>query len=152
MYIDMEEKEWFMNKVSCEFVVITHDADSRIVTKELSIEPKRSFNKGDKVTSKYSSRVGPLPHGLWAIRSEPVISEELNVSDHIRYFQELLKGKARIIGRLKKTYKFDCIFSVCIETEDAGAGFDLNNLELSFITRISSRYSCAFLVKESLGS
>ena len=145
----MDQKS-FMNKVSCEFVVITNDKDCYTVTKELNIEPKRCFNKGDEITSKYSSRVGSRPHGLWAIQSESIISEELNVSNHIGYFQKLLKGKIEVIEKLKNNYQFECVFAVAIETEDAGTGFDLNELELSFITKISSRYSCTFIVKESL--
>lgn len=149
MCTDME-KEWFMNKISCEFAVITHDTDCHTVTKELNIEPKRCFNKGDKITSKHSPRVGSRPHGLWAIQSEPVISEELNISDHIKYFQELLGSKIEVIEKLKNDYQFECVFAIAIETEDAGAGFDLNELELSFITKISSRYSCIFIAKENV--
>jgi Domain of unknown function (DUF4279) len=142
------EREKFMNKVRCEFAVITHDLDCKIITKELSLEPDRYFNKGDKFTSKYSSRVGSYPYGLWAIGSQPVISDELNVSDHIKYFQELLEGKIEVIEGFKKNYQFECVFSVDIKTEDTGTRFDLNELELSFIARIASRYGCAFINKE----
>ena len=139
-----------MDRVSCEFAVITHDLDCQIVTKELSIEPNRYFNKGDKFTSKYSEEVFTRPYGLWAIRSHPVISEELNVSNHIKYFQKLLTGKIEVIEGFKKNYQFECVFSVDIETEDVGIGFDLYELELSFIARISSRYSCSFIARESI--
>ena len=142
------EKEYFLNRVSCEFAVVTHDADCQIVTKELGLEPTRFFNKGDKVISKHSPRVGSRPHGLWAINSVSIISEELEVGNHIKYFQELLGNKIKVIEKLKKYYQFECVFAIAVETEDAGAGFDLNEQELSFIAKISSRYSCTFISKE----
>jgi len=144
------EKEYFLNKTSCEFAVITHDMDCHVVTNELGLEPSRFFNKGDKFTSKYSPRVGHKPHGLWAIQSESVISEELDVSSHIGHFQKLLKSKIEAIRKLKNHYQFECVFSIAIETEDAGAGIDLNELELAFIMKISSRYTCTFIAKESI--
>jgi hypothetical protein len=144
------ERKKFMNKVSCEFAVITHDLDCQIVTKKLCIEPDRYFNKGDNFTSKYSSRADSYPYGLWAIGSQPVISEELNVSNHVKYFQELLEGKIEVIEGFKKNYQFECVFSVAIETEDTGTRFYLNGLELSFIAKISSRYGCTFIAKESI--
>ncbi len=140
-----------MNKASCTFTVITHKLNCQIVTNELSLEPDWYFNKGDKFTSKYSSRVSYYSYGLWAIKSQPVISEELNVSDHIKYFQELLKGKIEVIEGFKKKYQFECVFSVAIKTEDAGTRFDLNELELSFIARISSRYGCTFITRKIEG-
>lgn len=149
MSTDME-KDYFLNKISCEFAVITHDMDCHIVTNELGLEPSRSFNKGDKFTSKYSPRIGHKPHGLWAIQSESVISEELDVSSHIGHFQKLLKDKIEAIGKLKNHYQFECVFSIAIETEDAGAGIDLSEMELGFITKISSRYTCTFIAKESI--
>lgn len=149
MYTNME-RDYFLDKVSCQFIVITHDADCHTVTKELNIEPNRCFNKGDKITSKFSPRVGSRPHGIWAIQSESVISEELDVSSHIKYFQELLGDKIEIIEKLKHHYHFECVFAIAIETEDAGAGYDLSESELSFITKISSRYSCTFIAKENI--
>lgn len=144
------ERDYFLDKVSCEFAVITHDADCHIATKELSLEPKRFFNKGDTYRSKHSGSLITRPHGLWAIQSESVISEELDLSSHIKYFQELLKDKIEVIEKLKNHYQFECVFSIAIETEDAGVGFDLNETELSFITKISSRYSCTFIAKEDV--
>ena len=142
------ERDYFLDKISCKFVVITHDKNCSIVTKEIGIDPTRSFNKGEKITSKFSSRIGSRPHGFWEIQSEPVISKELDISHHIRYFQELLGDKIKIIEKLKKHYQFECVFAIAVETEDAGAGFDLNEQELSFIAKISSRYSCTFISKE----
>ncbi len=150
MFISME-RDYFLDKVSCEFAVITYDKDYNIVTKELGIEPTRKFNKDDVRVSRFSPRIGYCPHGLWAIQSESVISEELDISGQIKYFQKLLGNKIDIIQKLKNFYQFECVFSVAIETEDAGAGIDLNEMELAFITKISSRYTCTFIAKESIG-
>lgn len=144
------ERDYFLNKVSCKFAVITYDADYQIVTKELNIEPTRFFNKGEEITSKHSPRTGFKPYGLWEIRSGPVIIEELDVSTHINHFQELLSDKIQIIEKLKNHYHFECVFAIAIETEDAGAGFDLSEQELLFITQVSSRYSCTFICKETI--
>jgi len=142
------EQEYFLNKISSEFIVITHDADCHIITNELGIEPTRCFNKGDKFTSKHSSRVGYKPHGLWAIQSEPIIGEEIDVSSHIRYFQKLLENRIEVIKKLKS--QFQCVFTIDVETEDAGIGIDLNEAELAFITKIASRYSCKYISKETV--
>jgi hypothetical protein len=144
------KKEFFMNKISCEFAIITHDSDCHLVTKELSIEPKRFFNKGEKFNSKHSTRVGFRPYGLWAIQSESVISEELDLTIHIDFFQELLGGKIEEIERLKNHFHFECVFAITIETEDSGMGIDLSEAELSFISSIASRFSISFISVNSL--
>ncbi len=144
------EQEYFSNKISSEFIIITHDTNCHMITNELGIEPTRFFNKGDEFTSKHSSRVGNKPYGLWAKRSESVISEEIDVSSHIKYFKKLLENKIEIIEKFKKHYQFETVFAIDIETEDAGIGIDLNDAELSFINKISTRYSCSFITKGSI--
>ncbi len=144
------EIECDMNKIDCSFGVVTGDADVQIVTKELSLEPTRFYNKGDKVISKSSSGKVHL-HGLWEIQAETIISEYTrSISHQIKYFQELFKDKMGAINKLKNQYQFECSFTMSIETEDIGSGFDFSEEELSFITAISSRYSCFFIVKESI--
>ena len=144
------EKDSFLNKINSEFVIITNNIDFDIVTNALEIEPTRFFNKGDKFTSKYSSRVGYKPHGLWGKQSDSIISEEIDVSIHIRYFQKLLENKIEVLTKLKQKYQFEFIFIINIETEDAGIGLDLNSAELKFISKIASRYSCSFISKETV--
>lgn len=142
------ERDYFLNKIQCEFCIITHDEDCNIVTNELGIKPGRFFNKGDKFTSKYSPRIGYKPHGLWAIQAEPLISEDLNISIPISHFQELLGEKIDILQKFKWQYHFELVLAISIETEDAGAGIDLNEQELSFIGKIATRFSCTFISKE----
>lgn len=144
------EKDFFSTKVSCEFAVITHDADCHIVTKELCLEPDRFFNKNDKIISKYSPNAGYCPHGLWAIKSESTIAEDIDISSHIAYFQNILANKLASIKRLKQYYKFECVFSMAIATDDAGVGIDFSESEMDFIRKISTRLSISFISKENL--
>lgn len=131
-----------MNKTTCRVIFITHDKDYHIVTQELGIKPYRCFNKGDKFTIKHPSYTGSKAFGLWEIKSQSVDSEGEgpNVSYHIKYFKELLQNKIEVIDKLKNFYQFECVFKINIETEDAEEGFSLCQSELSFITRIASRY------------
>ena len=143
------ELEWFMNKVSCKFVVITHDVDCQVVTEKLSIVPTRCVNKGDKIPSKYSQG-GTHSYGIWEISAPPVISADVNVSSHIKYFHDILGGKLEIINEFKSVYQFECVFLIDIYTEDAGAGFSLYKEELDFIHSISTRYDCHIMFKERI--
>lgn len=144
------DQDWFKHKIFCSFAVITHDADCHTVTKELAIQPHRFFNKGDEVTSAHAQSIGYRPYGLWEIQSELIIGGDENVSAHIKYFQELLGHKIEIIQKLKNQYHFECIFEVNIETESAGAGYDLSESELSFIAKIASRYVVHILDRERI--
>jgi Domain of unknown function (DUF4279) len=143
------EQNRFNNKIQLELVIITHSKNSEIVTRELGIKPNRSFEKGDRTVSKFSSRTGTRPHGLWAISSKEFIGENIEVGEQMKFFQNLLKDKLDVIDKLKNYYKFDCIFTIAFETEDAGVSFDLNLEQLTFINRIASRFSCSFIARES---
>ena len=144
------EKDLFMNKIRCEFVVITNGDDIDIVTEVLEIKPDRCFNKGDIFISEHSSRTGYRPYGLWAIMPKPELRTELDISQQLKYLQVVLGDKIKSIEMLKNQYHFECVFSISIETEDAGIGFDLGYDELNFINAISSRFSCSFIAKESI--
>ena len=139
-----------MHRIYCEFAVITHAVNCEIVTKKLDLMPTRFFNKGDQVMSAHTSRTILRPHGLWAIRSSPVVDKELDLSFHIDYFKNLLGDKKEVINSLKHDYNFECVFAIEVETEDAGIGFDLSDRELLFIKDVSSRFSCHFMVREKI--
>jgi hypothetical protein len=143
-------RECFRNKITCEFAIITNDLDTQTISHELNIAPHRYFNKGDSITSENSLRVGNKPYGLWAIASRVTIDEEINLLKHLKYFKKLLSNKLDIIKMLQNKYGLECIFSISIETEDAGIGFDLNELDLSFINKISNRLSLTFIAKEAV--
>ena len=144
----MEENS-FLEYIRCNYTIRTYDQDCHIITKELNIEPNRCFNKGDKFTSKFSPRIGSKPYGLWEIQSIKKINKRKQFSDHLNYFQKLLGNKVETIKKFQNYYKFDCVFTVYIETDDAGYSFDLYKNELDFINKISTRFSCFILVKES---
>lgn len=144
------EQDFFLNKVRCAFVIITHDKDPKIVTTQLDIQPTRFFNNGDKVISKHTTRIGDKPYGLWEFQPDPVVSEELDIHTPIKYIKELLEGKTAIIDKLRDDYNFEIVMDISIETEDAGAGVDLGRDELDFINKIFSRFSCRFISKEKL--
>ena len=140
----------FLNRVECEYVILAHSVDYEFITNKLEVKPDRCFNKGDIVFSKHSQRTGKRPHSLWALKSKAVNSDDINISVHIIYFQERLKNKIELIKKLSEQYDCECIFRISIETEDAGAGFDLNESEMSFINKIASRYTCMFITKEKI--
>ena len=144
------ERDMFLTEIVCEFAVITHAMDCHTVTRELGIEPTRYFNKGDKVTSQFSPTIGFRHHGLWAITLRPVTSDTPDLSSYLTYFQDLLAEKIDVIKKLKSQYKFECVFSIDIDTEDGGFGFDLSEIELSFITDIASRFSCSMMAVDKI--
>lgn len=143
-------KEVFLDKLYCDYAVKTFDTNCHIVTKELGINPTRFFNKGDKFTSQYSPSIGYESYGLWVIELEPIVTDDLNVSQAIKYFQDLFQDKMEIIKKLRYEYKFETSFSIDIKTEDAGIGIDLYEEDLAFINKIASRFSCSFIAVENL--
>lgn len=81
---------------------------------------------------------------------EPIVTDDLNVSQAIKYFQDLFQDKMEIIKKLRYEYKFETSFSIDIKTEDAGIGIDLYEEDLAFINKIASRFSCSFIAVENL--
>lgn len=144
------ENDYFSDKISSRFTVITNEQDCRIVTTELGIEPTRSHNKGDIVVGKRTGDIYNRPYGLWEIEMKAIIGEELNILISIEYFQELLGNKIDSVRKLKEYYGFESVFSIDVETEDAGVGFDLYSNEIQFINQIASRFSIHFMSKENI--
>jgi len=144
------EHDNFMNKIKCTFGIISHDTDCKFITQEIGIEPTRFFNQGDTKTSKHTSRIISRPYTLWVIESKPVISEDIDLSPQIQYFEELLHDKIDVLQKFRDIYNFEIYFDIDIETEDAGAGIVLRKQELEFINKISSRFSCRFIAKENI--
>ena len=138
-----------MCKTDSEFMVLTQNKDCHIVTQELNIQPDRYHQKGEKTLNKFSPNPAIRQSGLWAI-SKISVTEGTCISEHIKHFQSILEDKIQAIEKLKQYYGFECVFYVLIETEDAGAGFDLDEAELSFINKISSRFTCSFVINEHL--
>jgi hypothetical protein len=144
---ETEEKDILMSRTDSEFAVLTQDKDCHIVTQELGIKPERFHQKGEKTYSKFSQNPGIRQSGLWAI-SKVSVAEGACISEHIKHFQSVLGDKLEVIEKLKHHYGFECVFHVLIHTEDAGESFDLDEAELSFINKISNRFTCSIIAIE----
>lgn len=138
-----------LTKIDSSFAVITNDKDFSIVTRELGLKPDRSRQKGEQTFSSFSPQPILALHGLWEI-SHVTIGEEVSLSEHINHYQELLGDKLETIAKLKTDYQFECVFYLLITTEYGQAGFDLGEDELTFINKISNRFTTSFLTVENL--
>jgi hypothetical protein len=145
MTMEETERDIFMSKTDSSFAVLTHDEDCHIITQELGITPDRCHQKGEKTYSKFSPNPGIRQSGLWEI-SKVSIADGASISEHIRHFQTVLGEKLEVIEKLKQ--RFECVFYVFIETEDAGVAFDLDEAELAFIKKISNRFTCSIVAIE----
>ncbi len=134
------EDEIFVTKIESCFGVITNDSDYRIVTNELGIVPTRFRQKGDKLPSEFSAEIHYARYGLWEI-SKISIGEIPDLSEHIEYFKNILLESFEAIEKLKKYHKFECVFYVLVNTNDTLGGFELNDKELRFISKISDRFT-----------
>jgi hypothetical protein len=137
-----------LTKIDSSYGVITHDKDCHIVTTELEITPTRSRQKGEKVFNEFSPHPAVAQYGIWEI-SKVTVGEEVNLKEHIIYFQNLLENKFEVIQKLRNKYEFEFVFYVLVTTEYGQAGFDLDEKELTFINKISNRftYSCVTVEK-----
>jgi len=138
MCIDME-KEWFMNKISCEFVIVSDTISPGQLTNDLSVNPHRAFSKGDTHKSKHSGSLITRPHNLWAVSSKAIISEEQDITSHILQLKSHFEGSIDKLKELKKDDKAELTLWLWFETEDAGIGIDILEPELSFINCITNR-------------
>lgn len=144
------EKDAFLNKSYCEFIIISEVISPDIFTKELNIQPSRSFCKGDKITSKYSNSTGKTQHNLWALQSEILISEEEDILSHINYFKNIIEEKIDIFRSYKADPKIEITFWIWIETEDAGIGLELFEQEVNFLNDVTNRIHLSFICKNNL--
>jgi len=131
-----------MLKIKFTYSVKTFDVDYREVTNELGIVPSRCYNKGDDNIGKCTGKNYPYLWGLWEIEAPIQTNDNCKISNGIKYFKELLNDKFKIITKLKNDYNFECIFYIDIETDMPGAGIDLEEDDMFFIAKISTRYSC----------
>lgn len=145
------ENDILLSKVKCDYAIISHKVNCEYITNRLEINPDRHFNKGDDSLKKSCSRrPSKRPYSLWAL-SKTIIGPEINISEHIKQFQDLLKNKIEIIKELTELHGCECIFQISIETEDIGDGFDLHESEMDFINIFASRFTCRFITKVNIG-
>lgn len=133
------DKNYFIIKSYCELGIVSQEVDHKTITKLLNIEPSSAYSKGDTFASKHTGVVGKRFQNLWSIKSETITSEKEDLSPHILYFKTLLENKMDILSEIKSSPLYGVSFWIWIETENAGIGIDLSNIELSFINSISNR-------------
>jgi hypothetical protein len=133
------EKNYFLNKSHCQLGITSNEVDPNTISKLLNIEPSNAYSKGDIFRSKHTETVGKRFQNLWSIKSETIISEKEDLSPHLLFFESLLKNKMEILSRFKNNPMYDVSFWIWIETDNAGVGIDLSDVEISFINSISNR-------------
>ena len=137
------DSDFDLTKIESVFGVITNEDDCHIVTNELGISPSRYRQKGEQHRSEFSSNTIIAQYGIWEI-SKTTVGENLDLSEHIKYFKSILSEKFEAIEKLSKHYKFVCVFYILVTTEDTVGGFELNDEEISFIKKISNRFIFRF--------
>jgi hypothetical protein len=140
----------FINKSHCQLGITSQEVDSKTISKLLNIEPSSAYSKGDTFTSKHTGAVGKRFQNLWSIKSETIISEKEDLSPHILYFKTLLENKMDILSEIKSSPLYELSFWIWIETENAGIGIDISNIELSFINSISNRVHFSIITNSKI--
>ena len=139
----------FLLKVDCSLGITSQEIFPSEITKELGIQPDRSFVKGD-YRKEGRDTIYTRPHHLWQIRSKVTIDIEGNVSAHISEIHSRIKNKLNILGRYKKTPKLDLVVWVSIKTDDAGGDFYITEEDLAFINSISNRFQFSLITSQNL--
>jgi len=129
----------FTYKISCELIVVSQNFPPDVISEKINIRPSRAFSKGETFQSPKSGTVGKRIQNLWAVKSKTIITEDVNISSHINYFRDILENKIEIIHDLKSDSKNEITFWIWIETNGVGTSFDIPEIDLMFINRISNR-------------
>lgn len=145
------ERDNFIYKTHVNLSIVSNEVEPDSITEELNITPNRSFRKGDKSVSKHSGSVITKPHNLWGIESKSSELEEETISHHIEYLKSILLPKIDILKEYKVDPRFEVTFWIWIETDNAGVGLDLNEIELSFLNSIANRVHFSLIAKNSIG-
>ncbi len=140
------EREYFYNKSRSHFAITSQTVLPEQITKELGIQPDKTFKKGP-YTRENSDTIYTNMYHLWQISSKEAIHEEESVSPHIRYLKNKLKSKLDILYRYKKDPQYDLIIVIWLETEMGGMGFSFYEEELEFINSICNRFDCFLMAK-----
>ena len=141
------ERDNFIYKTHCELAIVSHEVSPNLITEELNIVPERTFKKGEQSVSKHSGSIITKPHNLWALKSKSSELEEENISHHIEYFKSAFLSKMGILKKYKEDTQFEVTFWIWIETDNAGIGLDLNEIEIAFLNSISNRVHFSLLTK-----
>jgi len=130
----------FVFKTQISFGIKSDTIEPDVITKELNIIPSdSSFKKGDTWESKHDGTKHVRNSNIWRIETELTVLEEETVSHHIEYLKSVFLTKMDILKRYKEDNRFEVIFWIWIETDNAGIGLDLSEEELIFLNDISNR-------------
>jgi hypothetical protein len=140
-------KDSFIYNSHCELVIVSHEISLDFITEELSIEPQRTFRKGEQTVSKHSGSIITKPHNLWAIKSKISELEEETIKHHIEYFKSIFLEKIEVLKNYKEDYRLELTFWIWVETDNAGIGFDLDEMEIDFINSISNKVHFSLITK-----
>jgi len=143
-------RENFIYKSYCELIITSEVLDPDEITGELGIRPTRSFRKGDKIISKYSTRTGEKKNNLWALKTKENVSEKESINLHIKELQSVLENKDDAIISYKEDIDVEVCIWIWIETDNAGIGLDLNEEEQTFLSKISNRIHLSVICKKEI--
>jgi hypothetical protein len=138
----------FIYTTQCELAIVSDEFDPDLITKELNIEPARSFKKGEQSISKHSGSIITKPHNLWALKSKSFKSEEETIKPHIDYLKSLLQPKLDVLKRYKRDSRFEVSIWIWVETNNSGMGLELDEDQLAFLGAISNRIHFSLITKK----
>lgn len=141
-------KDYFIYTTHCEYIIASNDLIPDSITKELNINPTRTYKKGDKSISEASGTIITKQCGLWAISSEATkFKNNENIIHHINYLNAIIFPKIDILKRIKKDNNFETTFWVWVETDNAGIGIEIDDKSLDFINAISNKLRFSLITK-----
>ena len=143
------KEDMFVYKSYCELIITSDTVSSDEVSNELDIVPHRKFNKGDEVTLKHTGRIVKRINNLWAIRSNVIVSNDEDISDHIKYLRTLLKSNMNVLREYKRNPALEVVIWVWIETDNAGIGFQFKEDELTFFNEIANRVQFSIITNKA---
>ena len=146
------ERDCFLYISYCDFTIVSNEISLDFITEELNIVPERAFRKGEQSVSKHTASIITKPHSLWGITSKTSELEEETISHHIEYFKSIFLSKMETLKKYKEDSRLALTFWIWIETDNAGIGLDLNEMEMSFINSISNRVHFSLIVKTELST
>jgi len=144
------KKDYFVNKLYCEFTIVSDEIEPEEISHILGISPDRFFVKGETSLSRNSGSVIKKPHNLWSISSSAIISEEVNISSHLEHLKLKLIKKIKVLKRLKSDVKYELSFWVWLETDNSGIGLDISEQEMLFLTECSNRVHFSFITNDEI--
>ncbi len=102
-------------QVMVEFRIIGDDFNPEVFTSALSVEPTKSWNKGDEYINQ-SNLLSIKKNSSWGISSGR--RDSLDMGKQIYEVLDKLIGKEKILVNLKSKYNIDYTIDIVIEVEN----------------------------------